>query len=145
MIKYIVTTKKGRRLKLEIDVSGALRDGVTHELVKGQNNPMRGWYSPILYVKRPSYAIAVEVRFTGSVRVETRIDKAPRRYFPGLRILIKGYCSRPGRPFFPMVCIFPGASADRCRSEACNCLNSRLWYLDPEAVEMMRVWPHSDV
>ncbi|MCK4775000.1 MAG: heparinase II/III family protein [Candidatus Krumholzibacteria bacterium] len=91
MIKYIVTTKKGRRLKLEIDVSGALRDGVTHELVKGQNNPMRGWYSPILYVRRPSYAIAVEVRFTGSVRVETRIDKAPRRYFPGLRILIKGY------------------------------------------------------
>jgi hypothetical protein len=91
VIEYIVTTKKGQRLSLEIDVSGALRDGVTHEIVRGRNNPMRGWYSPLLYVKRPSYAIAVDVRFTGSARVETRIDKASRTYFPGLRILIKGY------------------------------------------------------
>ena len=91
VIKYIVTTKKGRRLRLEIDISGALRGGVTHEIFRGRNDPMRGWYSPILYVKRPSYTIAVDVRFTGSARVETRIDKASRTYFPGLRILIKGY------------------------------------------------------
>lgn len=90
-IRYIVTTKKGRRLRLEIVVSGALPDGVTYELVRGRNNPMRGWYSPILYVKRPSFALAVDVRFTGSASVESRVDKAPRKYFPGLRILIKGY------------------------------------------------------
>jgi hypothetical protein len=88
---YIVTTKKGQRLKVDIVVSSDLPGGVTREIVKGRLEPIRGWYSPFLYVMRPSYAISVNVPLLESARVETRIDDAPRKYFPGLRILIKGY------------------------------------------------------
>ena len=60
-------------------------------LVRGQRDPMRGWFAPKLFSMRPTYALGVDIPLQSSVVVRTRIEPVRDEYFPGLRILFRGY------------------------------------------------------
>ena len=90
---YTLKTKNGQKLRFSVAVPGdaAQMPELTARLVKGQQSPMRGWYSPKMFTMRPSYSLFVEAAFIGPAVITTRVEKIPKKYFPGLRILIKGY------------------------------------------------------
>jgi hypothetical protein len=49
-----------------------------------------GWFSPTLFVKRPSPTILITLRPRGTVRVTTRVEAVSEVPFV-LRILLRGY------------------------------------------------------
>ena len=92
-LAYTLETKNGRKLRFSVAVPGetAQMPELTARLLKGQQSPMRGWYSPKMFTIRPSYSLFVETVLIGPVDITTRVEKISKKYFPGLRILIKGY------------------------------------------------------
>ena len=89
--RWLLTTRSGRRYRLRISVDGGV-EGADHavEIYRGSHNPMVGWFSPTLLVKRPSPTILITLRPRGTVRVTTRVEAVSEVPFV-LRILLRGY------------------------------------------------------
>jgi hypothetical protein len=92
-LSCLLTTNDGRKLRLTMEIEDDSDPAAefSHQLVRGQNDPRRGWYAPKMFTMRPCYALAVDLRIQSSVVVRTRVEAITDEYFPGLRILLKGY------------------------------------------------------
>jgi hypothetical protein len=45
----------------------------------------------MMFTMRPSYMLTLDVALAGPATVTTTVEEKTRKYFPGLRILIRGY------------------------------------------------------
>jgi hypothetical protein len=88
---YRLTTYGGRQLRFSIETTGAQPPEFVAHVVRGQVEPRRGWYSPSLFVMRPCYTLETILQIDGPFTMVTRVDPISKKYFPGLRILRKGY------------------------------------------------------
>jgi hypothetical protein len=74
-----LTTRRGKHARLELTVRG---DGAPAcadiDVVKGQQRPLLGWYSPRQYVMRPVSVIVATMNVDSNVYLETRV-RFPRR------------------------------------------------------------------
>jgi hypothetical protein len=86
-------TVGGRAMRFSVTLSGFAGPApeLTPAIAKGQRVPLRGWYAPKMFTMRPSYMLTLDVALDGPATVTTTVDEKPRKYFPGLRILIRGY------------------------------------------------------
>jgi hypothetical protein len=89
--RWLLTTHSGKRYRLRISVDRGV-EGADHavEIYRGRHHPMMGWYSPTLFVKRPSPAILITLRPRQTVRVTTRVEAVSAVPF-ALRVLLRGY------------------------------------------------------
>jgi hypothetical protein len=71
-IGYELETVTGRRLLFEVGIQGA-GGPIRHEIVRGRRKPRCGWYSPDLYVARPSATLRLEIPLSDRIRARTRI------------------------------------------------------------------------
>jgi hypothetical protein len=89
---WLLETRAGRRFRMRVDVRGGGRvapDGV--KLVSGHEDPMIGWYSPNMHVKRAIKTLLLSIEATHTYSIETRLELITRQGPPGLRILWRGY------------------------------------------------------
>ena len=72
--EWALTTKKGATVKLQMSIQGAnTSSGEEVALVKGQQNPMMGWYSPGYEELEPVPVITVLMRPVDEIKVTTEI------------------------------------------------------------------------
>jgi hypothetical protein len=71
-IGYELETGTGRRLRFEVGIDGA-GGPIRHEIVRGRSEPRCGWYSPELYVVRPSSALRLEIPLSERIVTRTRV------------------------------------------------------------------------
>jgi hypothetical protein len=92
-LAYVLESKNGQKFRFSVGLAGGGKSEprLSANLFRGQTEPRRGWYSPVMYKMRPSYILLVDIGFDEPATVATRIEKVEKKYFPGLRILIKGY------------------------------------------------------
>jgi hypothetical protein len=89
--EWVVTSRRGREFRVRIQVRGGTpARGCAVELVRGSRDPVVGWYSPAMFVKRPAYAIVATLRSDGEQTVITKLDPVGKKPFM-LRIGTRGF------------------------------------------------------
>ena len=72
---WLLVTRKGQRVRLVVSASGPGKAGVVEaRVVRGQRDPMLGWYSPAQGILRPASTLFVRLRRDPAVFVSTRIE-----------------------------------------------------------------------
>jgi hypothetical protein len=72
---WSITTKKGQRIRLAVKAEGPGEAGIVEAgLVRGQTEPLLGWYSAAQDVLRPVSTIVIHVRRDPTVLVTTEVE-----------------------------------------------------------------------
>lgn len=70
---WMLETRRGQRARLELTVRGEPFPAAHAQMVRGQNEPLSGWYSPKQGVKRPVPFITVTLDAANGAYLETRV------------------------------------------------------------------------
>jgi hypothetical protein len=89
--EWLLTSKNGQLFRLRLEISGeAAETGHKVEMYEGNEDPILGWYSPAMFVKRPSPSILVTLRPERVLNVRTTITPVKKPSYMR-RVITRGY------------------------------------------------------